>query len=260
MERRNWNREDLILAFNLYCKIPYGTFHGRNPKIIELAKLIGRTPNALALKLSNFASFDPYHKARGVKGMQNTGKLDKEVWDEFTHNWDDLIFESEQVLAAKQRTTVEKKYKQKLGDSGDKKGEYRTAEIKTRVNQDFFRKVILSIYNYRCAISGIDIPDLLIASHIIPWAKNEKERLNPHNGICLSPLYDRCFDRGYIGITTDLRVKISQELKTNLQKDYFSRHFGDFENSTINLPDRFLPQPEFLDYHYQNVFKRGDIQ
>ena len=260
MEKRNWTREELILTFNLYCKIPYGTFHNRNPKIIELAKLINRTPDALAYKLSNFASFDPYHKARGVKGMQNTSKLDKIIWDEFTSNWDDLIFESEKILAAKQKTTIEKKYELTLEDIEDKKGDYRTAEIKTRVNQDFFRKVILSIYNFKCAISGIDIPDLLIASHIIPWAKNEKERLNPHNGICLSPLYDRCFDRGYIGITLDYRLMISKDLKPNLHKDYFGRHFGEYENSKINLPDRFLPNPEFLDYHYQNVFRRGDIQ
>ena len=254
MDKRNWTREELILAFNLYCKIPYGTFHGRNPKIIELAKLINRTPNALALKLSNFASFDPYHKARGIKGMQNTGKLDKEIWDEFTSNWDDLIFESEKILATKQKTTVEKKYR--LEDLSDKKGEHQIAEIKIRVNQDFFRKVILSIYNFKCAISGIDIPDLLIASHIIPWSENEKERLNPHNGICLSPLYDRCFDRGYIGITPNYKLKFSNDLKSNITKDFFGRHFGEYENSKNNLPDRFLPQPEFLDYHFQNVFKK----
>lgn len=254
LERRSWTREELILAFNLYCKIPFGTFHKGNPKIIELAKLINRTPNALALKLSNFASFDPYHRARGVKGMQNTGKLDKVIWDEFTHNWDSLIFESEQALAAKQKTTIEKKYK--LTDLSGKKGEHRITEIKTRVNQNFFRAVILSIYNSRCAISGIDIPDLLIASHIIPWAKNEKERLNPQNGICLSPLYDKCFDRGYIGITPDYKVEVSKELRKNLNKDYYNRHFGDIEDSKISLPDRFLPQPEFLGYHYQNVYKR----
>jgi putative restriction endonuclease len=255
-ERRNWTREELILAINLYCKIPYGTFHNRNPKIIELAELINRTPDALAYKLSNFASFDPYHKARGVKGMQNTSKLDKIIWDEFTSNWDVLIFESENTLASKQKTTIEKKYKLKLEDIENKKGEHRTAEVKIRVNQDFFRKVILSIYSFKCAISGIDIPDLLIASHIIPWAKNEKERVNPHNGICLSPLYDRCFDRGYIGITPEYSLSISKELKANIHKDYFNRHFGEYENSKISLPDKFLPKPDFLDYHYQTIFKK----
>ena len=256
MKKRNWTREELILAFNLYCKIPYGTFHGRNPKIINLAKLINRTPNALALKLSNFASFDPYHKARGIKGMQNTGKLDKAIWDEFTSNWDELIFESEKILAIKQKTTIEKKYKVKPEDFIDKKGETKITEIKARVNQNFFRNVILSVYNFKCAISGIDMPDLLIASHIIPWSKNEKERLNPQNGICLSPLYDKCFDQGYIGITSDYKLVISKELKCNLHKDYFSRHFGYFENTMINLPDRFLPQPDFLDYHYRVIFKK----
>jgi len=256
MERRNWNREDLILAFNLYCKIPFGTFHNRNPKIIELAKLINRTPSALTLKLTNFASFDPYHKARGVTGMRNAGNLSKEVWDEFTHNWNDLIFESEQILAAKQKTTIEKKFKSLLDNIEGKKGEYRESKIKARVNQEFFRRVILSIYNNKCAISGIDIPDLLIASHIMPWAKFEKERLDPHNGICLSPLYDKCFERGYIGITPGYKVAVSRELKSNLHKDYYSRQFGGLENSTINLPDRFLPQPEFLDYHYRKVFRK----
>lgn len=254
IRNRNWTREELILAFNLYCKIPYGTFHNRNPKIIELAKLIDRTPDALALKLSNFASFDPYHRTRGVKGMPNTSKLDKVIWDEFTNNWDDLIFESEKKLATRQKTTIEKKYR--FEDIDSKKGEHRISEIKIRVNQNFFRSVILSIYNFKCAISGIDIPDLLVASHIIPWSKNEKERLNPHNGICLSPLYDKCFDRGYIGITPDFKVAVSKDLKRNLHKDYFGRHFGNFENSKISLPDRFLPKAEFLAYHYENVFKK----
>lgn len=256
MERRNWSREDLILAFNLYCKIPYGTFHGRNPRIIELAKLIDRTPNALALKLSNFASFDPYHQRRGIKGLQNTGKLDKEVWDEFTNNWDDLIFESERILASKQGTNMEDKYDLELDAPVSRRGEDRIAELKIRVNQSFFRSLILSIYRSECAISGVDIPDLLIASHIIPWAKNEKERLNPQNGLCLSPLYDRCFDKGYIRITPDYKIVLSRELKHNSEKDYFVHHFGQLEDMPISLSDRFLPHPDFLEYHYNTIFRK----
>ena len=61
--------------------------------------------------------------------------------------------------------------------------------MKTRVNQNVFRQIVLANYNKKCAITGIDIPDLLVASHIIPWSKNEEERLNPENGICLSALY-----------------------------------------------------------------------
>ena len=66
-----WTREELILAINLYCKLPFGKLHSRNPEIINLAKLIGRTANSVAYKLVNFASLDPSLKARGIKGAAN---------------------------------------------------------------------------------------------------------------------------------------------------------------------------------------------
>ena len=100
--RRNWTREELILAFNLYCKIPFGKYNQRTAEVQELAGLIERTPSAVAFKLVNFASLDPYHQNRGVKGMSNAGKLDKEIYDEFSNNWDDLIYESEELLSEKE--------------------------------------------------------------------------------------------------------------------------------------------------------------
>ena len=99
--RRNWTREELILAFNLYCKIPFGKYNQRTKEVIELANLIGRTPSAISFKLANFASLDPYHQSRGIKGMSNAGKLDQEIYNEFSNNWDDLIYESEELLRKK---------------------------------------------------------------------------------------------------------------------------------------------------------------
>ena len=184
MKRRNWTREELILAFNLYCKLPFGSLHSRNPRIIVLSKIIERTPNAVALKLTNFASFDPYLQSRGIKGMKNAGKMDKEVWNEFANNWEDLIFESENILAKFQGKNKILSDTESISiDNLDGEDKYR--EIKTRVNQRFFRQVILNNYSCRCAICNINIPDLLIAGHIIPWSANKKERLNPQNGICL---------------------------------------------------------------------------
>ena len=74
-----WTREELILAINLYCKLPFGRLHRANPDIIHLAKLIHRTPSAVALKLVNFASFDPSLRARGIKGASNASKLDSQI-------------------------------------------------------------------------------------------------------------------------------------------------------------------------------------
>lgn len=207
MKRNNWTREELILAFNLYCKIPFGQFNQRSSKVIELAKLIERTPSSVAFKLVNFASIDPYHKQRGVKGMQNAEKLDREIFDEFTNNWNDLIFESESLLAKKlDKKDLKETIKKEIELDETKLGVEVIRSVKTRVNQSFFRTVITSIYSNKCAVSSIDLPELLIASHIIPWAANEKERLNPSNGICLSPLYDKVFDKGLMTLTDDYKI------------------------------------------------------
>jgi len=99
MMRENWNREELIVAFNLYCKIPFGRITSRNPEIINLAKIIGRTPSAVALKLVNFARLDPELQKRKISGMSHGSKSEGEIWDEFHGNWSELAFESEILLA-----------------------------------------------------------------------------------------------------------------------------------------------------------------
>ncbi len=255
MKSRNWTRQELILAFNLYCKIPFGTFHNRNPKVIELATIIDRTPNAVALKLCNFASFDPHHKDRGVKGMQNASKLDKKIWDEFTNNWEELIFESEKLLAKFQNREIEKNIFNEHDEAVSQIGREQIREVKVRINQNFFRQIILGNYFHRCAICGMNIPELLIASHVIPWSLNHKERLNPRNGICFCSLHDKAFDRGFIGIRTNYQVVISRELDHIRQESYFLSYFGNYENRSISLPDKFLPKPEFLRFHLQEIFK-----
>lgn len=252
MKRNNWMREELLLAFNLYFKIPYGTITGSNPKVQDFAKMIGRTPGAVGLKLCNFARFDPYHRARGVKGLAHGGKLDEIVYNEFVNNWDEMLFESERLLTQYEETTIEKKYEPILVDLSDKKGEVKIREVKTRINQNLFRQLILSIYQKKCAISGIDISEMLIAGHILPWAEYENERLNPENGICLSSIYDKAFEKGFIGIDENYKILISSELKGNIKKEYYQPFFGRFEGKTINLPDRFLPSKEFLRKHLES--------
>ncbi len=181
-------REELILAFNLYLKIPFGKMHSTNKDVIHLASLIGRTPNSIALRLVNFASVDPVLKARGIKGMDGGTKIVQPIWDEFYHNQEELVFLSEQILAQKENTSIENKYQELLFDIKDLKGETAIRQVKTRVNQSVFRQMVLANYSAKCAISGIDIPELLLASHIMPWSINEEHRLNPENGICLSAL------------------------------------------------------------------------
>ena len=151
MIKKLWSREELILAFNLYLKTPFGKMHSTNKEVIHLAHLIGRTPNSVALRLVNFASVDPVLKARGIKGMDGGKKVVKPIWDEFFNNQEELIFLSENILAQKENLTIESKFDDLIFDIKDLKGETKIREVKTRVNQNVFRQIVVANYSGKCA-------------------------------------------------------------------------------------------------------------
>jgi putative restriction endonuclease len=256
MATKLWTREELILAFNLYWKLPFGKMHSRTPEIIELANIIGRTADAVAIRLTNFAHVDPYHQHRGVKGMSGGRKQVEPIWNELISDKEKLVFESERILAEKENMTIETKFYEILSDIKDLKGETKIREVKTRVNQNFFRQVVIANYSGKCAISGIDIPELLLASHIIPWSKNEEERLNPENGICLSPLYDRAYDKGYISINEKFEVLLSTSLLKKEKENYYDKYFSHLNGTKITFPKKYHPRKDLLQYHLDIVFKK----
>lgn len=250
-----WTREQSILAVNLYCKLPFGKMHKTNPSIRELASIIGRTPDAVARKLGNFASLDPTLQARGIKGLENGSKLDKEIWNEFYNNWDAALIESEKLMAEVKKTTVEKLNNIDLNDIPTE-GLEKQRLIKTRVNQCIFRTIILATYDNKCCITGISNPELLIASHILPWAKDQKNRMNPMNGLCLNALHDKAFDAGLITIDADTyKVRVSPTLMKKKSIPSIEQNFLDYEDKEIKLPDKFLPERLFLKEHNNSRFK-----
>ncbi len=251
-----WTREELILAFNLYLKLPFGKLDAKTREVQELALIIGRTAGAVSMRLNNFAACDPFHQQRGIIGLVGGKKQCQPIWDEFSKNKESLIFESEQILAEKQHQTLETKYIDLLTDIGDLKGETKIKAVKTRVNQNVFRQIVIANYSCKCAITGIDIPELLFASHIIPWAKNENERLNPENGICLSSLYDAAFDRGLIAINERYEIIFSSDLKKKNKESYFDKYFAGLENCSLIMPKKYLPKKEFLQFHIDEIFAK----
>ncbi|MGO4820074.1 MULTISPECIES: HNH endonuclease [unclassified Flavobacterium] len=253
---RLWTREELILAFNLYLKIEFGKTHKGNPQVIELAELINRTPSSIGMRLGNFASVDPFHQQRGIGGLKNGINQVQPIWDEFFHNQEELIFLSEYILAQKEKSSIENKYQDILFDLKNLKGENLIREVKTRVNQSVFRQMVLANYSTKCAITGIDIPELLLASHIIPWSKNEKQRLNPENGICFSALFDKAFDKGIIGINQNFKIVLSDSLKKKKSTTFYQNHFASIENHKITTPIKYLPKLEFLEYHMDTIFNK----
>lgn len=254
MIRKNWERQELLLAINLYFKTPFGKIHNRNSQIIKLSKLLGRTPSAVSWKLVNFASFDPSLKQRGIKGATHASKLDKEVWEEFFQDWNLLPFESEKLLAEVSHTTIEN-LNHLVESELPKEGKEREQVVKARVNQSFFRRSILASYNNTCCITGIQQTEFLIAGHIKPWRVDKKNRLNPQNGIAINALHDKAFEVGLITITPDFKVKISTVLKKQTKSQVIQDYFLRYENQSIILPSRLLPDKKFLQYHNEQRFK-----
>ena len=254
--RELWTREEMILVLNLYLKLPFGKMDARNPEVIHMAKIIGRTPNSIALRLVNYASYDPILKKRGISGMNHGGKKCEEYWNEFINDREKLLFESERILANREGTTIEKKFENVIRDIPQGlTGETKIRQVKTRVNQNVFRQIVLANYDGKCALTGIDLPELLVASHIIPWSEDEKERLNPENGICLSSLYDKAFDIGLISFSDDRKVLLSTKLKTNIGKAYYSAYFAPIENKELIEPVKYNIKASFLEWHRDCIFK-----
>lgn len=255
----------------LYCRLPFGKFHSRNPDVIRLAEVVGRTPSSVAMKLSNLASLDPAHQLRGVKGLSGASKSDRAIWDEFHADWGRLAVESElvwkRVSAAVDgdddqgeglKTALLKPPPAGLADVSAEAvylGETEVARpVKVRLAQRFFRRAVLASYQARCCVSDIHVPVLLVASHIVPWKASPAHRADPRNGICLSRLHDGAFDRGLMTFDEEFRLVISGELKLALTNRVLAESFQPYEGQVMQLPDKFRPLPEFLARHRNEVF------
>lgn len=124
--------------------------------------------------------------------------------------------------------------------------------VSVRSNQNVFRKMILKIYNHTCCITGLDIPDVLRASHIIPWSADRDKRLDPRNGLCLSATYDAAFDRNLISFDDEYRMIVSSDIKDHYTSDSVKNYFLDKQGFKINLPSTYLPHKDYLENHRRN--------
>jgi len=238
-----WSREETLAAFNLYCRTPFGRLHARNPEIIQLAGILGRTANAVAMKCCNLAAFDPALHSRGIKGLSKASRLDREIWESFERDPEQTGFQSETVCAnlmdrpLQQAETVE---------WDDIQGLDRETTAKVRVNQHLFRSIILTSYREECAICGLPVLGLLVACHIVPWALDPNNRMNPRNGICMCSLHDRAYETGILIIDERFVISVGDKAQCYRSNDAFTRYISAFEGNAIKLPERWLPDPLLL--------------
>jgi putative restriction endonuclease len=230
-------------------EIPFGTIHVRNPRLVELAKLLGRSVSSVSLKLANIARLDPVHQARGVKGMSHGAKGEAEVWREFAQDPEGLALESNRLLAQRLGKSLEEIAEVRTDDL-PRSGIERDVLVKVRVNQSFFRRRILSAYNFRCCVTGLATQPLLNASHIVPWAEDAENRLNPKNGLCLNALHDRAFDRHLMWIEPGFVIRFAPSLLNEREpENEAATWLTRSEGQKLVLPKSFSPAPEFLAKH-----------
>jgi len=178
------------------------------------------------------------------KGMSNVSKFDKRIWAEFLVNPDKIV-QADYLLP----WNVEKKQQEEDANNAVTQGYDVDVVATQRRGQSFFRKIILTSYEEHCALTDIDDPSLLVASHIIGWADRKETRVNPQNGICLNALHDRAFDRHLITFDERYNLLVSENL-SNKTKDELLK----VKNKRLRMPEKFLPEQVFLEYHRTKFF------
>jgi len=262
----NWTRDQLLVTFNLYCRIPFSKTKATNPLVIQVAHLIGRSPAAVAMKLGNFGSFDTALRTKGISGLSRASKADRSIWDEFNQSWEKLSIESELAADRLRPSTQDKPFNTKSKRIRELNslrleelltGPSEAArEVKVRLHQRFFREAVLASYGISCCVCSNRIPQLLTAAHIIPWGKREDLRANPRNGLCLCSLHHNAFDCGLWTIDESYEVKLSSNLISYLPSKTLEANFVQYSKTKICMPDKFWPGKDFLAYHRLNLFKQ----
>ena len=253
----NWTEDQITIVLYEYCRNPFGQFSGTKPFVKELGKLLDRTPGAIVRKVGNLASFDPQMKMRGVEGLSHTSKYDEVVWNKYFGHWDQLAYDAEMLIAKLKGVEFEQSLDIDLNNLPV--GGERIQEVKRRINQVFFRDTILASYEGKCCITGISNDKLLEASHIVGWTKDEANRTNPQNGLCLNVLFHRAYDENLIGISPDYKVFVSEEFlgkKYREENGITKEYVMSFNNRELILPKRFLPDRDLLAIHFDSYKKK----
>lgn len=247
--RRNWTWEATLAAFALYLTIPSGQHDKRNRDVVALADALGRSPGAVVLKLGNIKANDPM---RDGVGLTHGSRLDVDIWEEYARRGDDLVREALRCLEATLgRGAADGSVLSEV--SGDlPEGADRMVVATARVNQRYFRNSLLENYGHRCCFTGLGMDQLLVASHIKPWADSDsRERVSPRNGLLLNALHDRAFDQGLMTVDFGLCIHVSVKVPRG---GAYGELLWRYDGQAMRRPDRSLPSRDFIEYHNDCVF------
>lgn len=252
----NWSREETQMAFVLYMMLEPSQIRADNEDIVALAQAINRTPHAVKAKLYNIAAHDTNRTNAGHRGLSHGSAYDSGIWEEFGANPDAFLENATNLLS-----------KAVSGNPNPPRlvygyieqlpvGKERVAQTTQRINQTYFRNTLLKNYGGHCCVTGMDIPQLLIASHIKPWKASDPatERLAASNGLLLNALHDKAFDQGLITLDKDYRIVVSDTVSRTASAEAWLYRFA---GEQIALPQVMPPDPRFIEYHNDMIFKHA---
>lgn len=123
---------------------------------------------------------------------------------------------------------------------------------KRRQGHEIFARRVKAAYGHACAICGISETRFLVAGHIVGWAQDRSNRLNPANGLCLCVLHDRAFEAGYITLDDELRVLVSPKV---LPTSPLGTQLHTLAGKPLRRPSSSAPRPEFLARHRARLIR-----
>lgn len=245
MTRVKWSKEEVIVAYALYCITPLNKLNTSNLVIQQVSDLINPSLQSLVMRMRNFIALDENNKSKGLK---NIAKIDREIYEEFKTDWKSLASFAEDFIGLSIFNTSP--------INGSKILSSLTDRYKVNKERQFFRASVFATYEGACTISGLTIPSLLTASHIKPYSacKNSNERTTPENGILLNAFYDKAFDKGLFTICPNFKIYITKELK-HIDDSCVQNWLAILPSTSVFVPKRFCPRQEFLEYHNDMVFR-----
>lgn len=241
-----WSREDIIIAYALYCVTPLEKINTSNKVIQQVSEIIPHSVSSIVMRMRNFQHVD----SKASQGLKNVARADRMIYEEFKHDFGALSLEAETLTGLA------------IFDSSPLQGAKPLSSLTNhgRVSRErhFFKQAVLAAYDDRCFISGCTLPQMLVASHIKPYSqcRSEADRVSPDNGICLNVFYDKAFDRGLITIVPSMKIYVSPIILNDINDSFTARWLASLDGMTLSQPTRFPPRKEFLEYHNTKIFRR----
>ena len=255
-----WTSNETTLALRLYLEITYTNISPNNPKVIQLAKFLQRSPKAVSAKLWNLAANDPTLSHLNRKFLSNGSSIDRTIWSVFSR--DDVLDHDyvNDVAASIDHGELDAFAPQVLPKAPSPANLETEITIQTtiRISQYIFRIAVRHNCHDRCVLSRCTAERLIEAAHILPWSAFPELRLDVTNGLVLNRLIHSAFDSNILGIDANGMVHISEFLlkKSGTLSNYFSSLSGyklDFSNKRLF---RVAPNRDFLDQRFE-LYKKA---